>query len=651
MRAVCFERLRPRPPTLLLTGVCLALAASPLVAQERGSLLWRYEADGDIGFYEVSPLGTLIVSSDNRTVALEPSSGEIVWSSEELRDCRPGTRRKGLLGSEATGEDVCRVGDGEDYEVNLYSDLPFLLLARPDRLVAYRLETGEPMWSSDVVGFPLAEENGWALEADLGRVVVWSTPSDEDTLRVAAIDLVEGTVDWTVTLPIVEELETRVGPGVRFFWGKAESGDRTVAAIRLQDGEVVFRSEEMAHPIVDDVEAFGTFLRWYFWGKSDSGDWNLAAVASDDGHLLFESEELAEAFRQDQPRLLRADWRALVNLPEEELQTLLDQPLDVLYTDEEMLTAFDWQTGAVRWRLEDFEVERWVYDRETIYTVHDGDVSAVDLENGTIRWRTGTDAMDWLKLDAHGLFVGCDFSVCVQGAQLLDPATGEARWPEPLEVRGRDFLWREDDLLILHAAGVIRFDLATGQPSPWASFEFEGDEVPATLAETESGLVALSDQNILGLDPGGTVRFQEYYEAPGLSTGDKILRIVGAAAATGLSQYQASRRAAYVDDPVTTMLYTSPGAPGTLQGEVGYSVYLPDLQERLAATEAAEERIYMYTEDPDGFSLIRFDAERGAEEGRAWLQERDPEFELDHVSGIVFLKKTARTIEAHEFRE
>lgn len=651
---VRFDYLRASCMSLLVAVAGLALSHGLIASQEQTSLLWSFVAESPIDFYEITPLGTVVVSSDDRTVAIDPGSGEELWSSRELRDCRPGFRRKGLLGREATGENVCRIGEGDDFEVDLSPDLPFLMLGGPDGFAVYDLGTGEALWNSEVVGFHPAEEGGWTIRREIGQVLFRNDPTDGDSLRIAAVDLGDGAVQWIVALPVVEEIAGYAGPDVHFFQGKLESDDRYIAALRTEDGAVTFQSVDMRNPIVDDIETLGTILARYFWGKTDSGDWNLVAVDARDGSKLFESAELAEVLGDHEPRAVTPGLTALLNAPGLDLQDLLDSPLEIVYTNGKELTAFERQSGAIRWQIEDLDADRWLNDGEGyLYAIREDDLSSLDVEDGTVRWSRETEAEDWLRLTDHGLIVGCGFSLCVDRIQLLDPATGEDVWPGTIELDApaRDILWAEDEILMLRSNGLTRVNLVDGRAELLGLFELKGEDVPTALREAENGFTVLSNQNVVGLDRQGNVLFHEYYPAPGLSTGDQLLRIAGAAVATGLSYQQAARRASYVQDPVARMLNLSPGASGTLDGSVGYSVYSADLDERLSATRAAEKFFYLYTEAEDGFSLVRFDSDRGVEGGRAWLQEREPEFKLDPAGEYVFLKKDRRTIEAHRFRE
>jgi len=66
------------------SGVAVAAAlllVSPLSAQQP---LWTYQSPKDIEFRQLTPLGSLLLSTDGGLTALDPTSGRVLWQREDL---------------------------------------------------------------------------------------------------------------------------------------------------------------------------------------------------------------------------------------------------------------------------------------------------------------------------------------------------------------------------------------------------------------------------------------------------------------------------------------------------------------------------------------------------------------------------------------
>lgn len=576
----------------------LALVPAAVATPQQPAVRWRHEARDIIDHTELTAFGTLLVSTSTATVALEPDSGRVVWSSSALRGCRTGGTPP------ATS---CRFDGQGGYQLHLYDELPVALLARPDHLVAFDLHAGTERWRSDSAGFPRSE-GGWRLEREFGAVLLWSKPDKESGTRLGVLDLLEGTPRWVTDLPLASDVELVVGRGVRLFAGKDRSGRMTVVAVEPETGTI-----------------------------------------------RFVSEELGELFDRKRRRLATADPLAALGSPAVDYRAATGYELEMLSTDAKRLTGFDLASGSIKWQVEDVEVDAWVYDADAVYVVHDKELSAFQVADGSLLWSARTAGGPILSLTDHGLVVGCSQTFCASRIELVDRRTGQSLWAAPAELGSVStaVLWKDDGIIAGLPKGVVRVDLARGDVITLAALEFRGNEGPRAINERANGFSVLGNQNVALLDSAGALQEHRYYRPPGLSTWDKIGRIALSSALTALSFAQASSSASSMARQ-NAYLSSLSGGSGVGHGLAFYQVHYPNLRARATASRLRGQNVYLYTEDPDsrgreGFSLVRFDLETGQEAGRAWVQERRPKMTFDPELGLVYVRRGLEAVEAITF--
>jgi hypothetical protein len=121
---------------------------------------------------------------------------------------------------------------------------------------------------------------------------------------------------------------------------------------------------------------------------------------------------------------------------------------------------------------------------------------------------------------------------------LLDPATGQSRWPEPLLDLDKASVMtvQGDTAWLASRRRIVAVALPGEQTSQRGNFEFKGDELPAAIEENDGTFILLSAHNLVCVTPTGEVRFQHHYPPPGSSLLSKIASgalLVGTAALAG----------------------------------------------------------------------------------------------------------------------
>ena len=85
--------------------------------------MWRYTTDEDIEFYRVTPLGDLIVATENEITVLFPESGEPKWTRSDFEDL-------------------------SDESFNAIPFTSYGVLRTRDGIAMLDIGTGETMWGS-----------------------------------------------------------------------------------------------------------------------------------------------------------------------------------------------------------------------------------------------------------------------------------------------------------------------------------------------------------------------------------------------------------------------------------------------------------------------------------------------------------------------
>ena len=193
-------------PVCFLTA--MAVGAQDQLPQAK---LWEHTfSGGAMRHYEVTALGTLLVSLTDSTVVLDPGTGERVWSSHRLRDCWthsagsppfPGTGRAG------DPQIRWRWGDEKDMVFRTFDDLPIIVAWNDKNLVVLDIGDGSVIWDFSDLESPFRKDVGWWVSTSTARLRVWGKVHDDNRTVMFAIDLQSQEVSWENRAPPTEGLD------------------------------------------------------------------------------------------------------------------------------------------------------------------------------------------------------------------------------------------------------------------------------------------------------------------------------------------------------------------------------------------------------------------------------------------------------------
>lgn len=375
------------------------------------------------------------------------------------------------------------------------------------------------------------------------------------------------------------------------------------------------------------------------YGKRPKDGSTLLAVDLESGRVLWRQDSLfvAAPERVGAPRPSTA-WKTMLGHQPPIVDT--DTSM-VLYVSEDGPVKVDLRTGSLLWRADGFRgsdppaplrgYAGMVYGDGVLYVPSEKRLTAIDLRDGRVLWdRTGLKSNpQQLEWTSSGLVVR------IPHIDVLDPHTGASRWPKPFTdlKHSTRFVVRGDKVHVAAHGVFYGINLTDGTATALSQYKLRDADQPDALEMLDNGFAVRTAQTLIVFDTAGAPKHQLFYPPPKLST---LTRVAFAAAAVAVSQWSYS--AARSEAALT----------GTPQQ---YFFVSPILRTRFGASRKAREHYYVLTVLADtsakkGPGLVKLNLITGKEEGRLWLGDRTPLYEVDPIEGIVFFKEGKREIVA-----
>ncbi|MEO9966463.1 MAG: PQQ-binding-like beta-propeller repeat protein [Reichenbachiella sp.] len=322
-----------------------------------------------------------------------------------------------------------------------------------------------------------------------------------------------------------------------------------------------------------------------------------------------------------------------------------------------------------------------------VVTKTDSDLRLYDLKSGTEKWKIK-------KVDGTVIDLGDNGIAITQKTKrlvLLDPETGKAKWDEKItginidrivgngimytDAKGRLGVIQYDGQKIWDKKGMldvpsVRYQVELGRELMYIDGDlydvdlfsgdykvlvakldkkFQGDESPESIELVDGGYLISSSQNLLMLETDGSVRWQEYWEAPGMSMAAKIALRVGQAAmiamAASASMESARNKSPYGGDTYYSKMYAQQ-AEDLAKG----AAMLGAEAKKLFTASLTKGNIKMVLSrvgaggQSKSAGLVKVDKTTGEELATLQLGDKEPIYDFDPYSGQVFFKADKKQI-------
>ena len=195
--------------------------------------------------------------------------------------------------------------------------------------------------------------------------------------------------------------------------------------------------------------------------------------------------------------------------------------------------------------------------------------------------------------------------------------------------------------------------------------KFGGKEDANGIEVTEQGILLKSEQNIALMDKSGTIKFNKYFPAPGLSGFKKALLIASAVRAAyntaALTAYSAAfggaSQSIKVKDADSKIAKDATASVSVMFGEaaasgVGYTVnFIKQANQRFKATsETPNYMLIMTAESSKNIKLVQVSKTTGEVLNTIQIgKDKDPIYDVDMVEGKLYYMKDATKMECYKF--
>jgi putative pyrroloquinoline-quinone binding quinoprotein len=647
-------------------------AQTAATTSSRSTAVWTLRMKDDIRWQQVTPAGTLLLSTDRALAGIEIERGQVVWEKAELgglpadsvrmvdgsllmEAARPGLL---LIFDPVTGAavfDSRRLGLAEVVTRRVLPQTGTILVhgrrkEGPPVVALYDLVTGDQRWVSETLFEQTAPKKKGLGGLVQGLVRLASGSTELEVLQAGpeiivvhtlmglrALDARTGEVRWSATLPTAKA--DAPGHNVRLY-PSLDQGDRIY---------VSFDDRLMAYRLAD-----GQAL----WAKpATAGGWIRDIVQHPAGIVML-PEAPPEGEHTGNRTVINGVVQTGLNVARyEDGTTIAPKPLkmrgnviDGMIAGEAVVLAVDAESRTF--------------------------VNVLDVASATVRLKKDVKIkgqLAYAELTPAGLlYVSRPDAATNAEVNIIDLAKGQPRFKDAIESGKSMSAGKYDaDRYYLHHAteGRTLYVFANRDRRLYAvdredgtyrtlgsEIKLQGGEDPVDMEIRAEGIVLVSPQNLVVVGRDGQVKQQVYHPAPQLPGLLRALHAVNAvraglrgaaASAYGDAFAQASRRST---DPAAQRLtgelataFTQGGAQ--LQGYARQSAALAT--KRFKASLAVPGSVFMLTRAPEGKGNVLLQVDKDSAQPRTRVdlgKEKEPVYAVDDIAGMLFLRTSPGTL-------
>jgi outer membrane protein assembly factor BamB len=626
-------------------------------ASGRASVAWTLKTKQDIRWQQVTPAGTLLISTDAALIGVDMDRGQAVWEKPELAGASADSVRAvdGSILMEAARPGLLQIFDPvtgtaifDSRRLNLAEIVTRRVLPQsgtilihgrrgsgPPVIALYDLVTGNQRWISEKL-FEQTEGKKKGLGGLVqGLVRSVSERTELEVLQAGpemivvhtlmglrALDARTGEVRWTASLPMARSgavaHHVRLYPSLENTDRIYVSFDERLMPYRLADGQAL-------------------------WQKPATVNGRIRDIVQHPAGIIMLPEGQPEGQGTGNRTVINGVVQTGLNIARyEDGSTTASKPLKM--------------RGAV--------IEAMVSGNSAVLAVDAESktfVNVLDVSAGTVRLKKDVKIkgrLSYAELTPVGLLYVSHSDASANGeVNIIDLDGGKPRFKDAIESKNLLHAFDGRTMYVFADHQVYAVDREDGSyKALGGEIKLEGGEDPAAMEIRSEGVVLLSSQNLVVVGGDGQVKQQVYHPAPQLGGLLRALHAVNAvraglrgaaASAYGDAFAQASRRAS---DPMAQKL-TSELATAFTQGGAqlqGYSRQSAALAtKRFKASLAVPGSVFMLTKAPEGKGnvLLQIDKDNGQPRTRVDLgKEKEPVYAVDDIAGMLFLRSGPGTL-------
>ncbi|MEQ8907378.1 PQQ-binding-like beta-propeller repeat protein [Ekhidna sp.] len=630
----------------LILGLMLLIALSPTKAQDA---LWQLDFDSEVEWNSITESGILLVGTKDFTLhGIDSRDGNILWSSEAFEQAK---KMKGSDGKKVEPkyafENFLRVlSDDEFPEVSDYVELKFSDGVFKQYAII-NIQTGEEVISPKIAEMPITKVplvgematfnyDGTGYISDLRMVIISTSYIDymqkgKPMITITKmVDLLSQKIIW-----VNEEIAVNGFPALLDDGDIVLPGTTQIAKLNPKTGAVKWKyNTSEKNQTFESFDLSLDFSNGYFFEKKNNSG-SLSALDMKSGKKLWEQE-----------------------LKLKVVPTMSAMSDGVVVIDDKWFTMYDLKNGSMKWEVK--KIDGYVVDlgdKGILATSKDKQLLLLNRKDGSVIWDQKIKGINIDQIAATGVMY-----TDIKGRLGYIQYDGELIWDKKgmLEVpslRYKPVLTKE---IMLIEGDLFEVDLLTGDYKvlhKGLSKKFEGDDASPTGVElVAGGYLFMDDNNMVMLEPDGSVRFDKYWEAPGLSLAAKIaLRaaqasVMAMGAASQMKSAQVSAYSRYGSNDYYSKMYAQQAQDlYNAAGMVG-----AEAKKKFSASVSKGDIRMILTRVGEGgqgksSGLVKIDRRTGDELGTLLLGDKEPLYDYDQVSGQVFFKSDKKQIISYSF--
>lgn len=610
------------------------------------SQAWNIGFDREINWFNLTSLGSIIVSTDDGLHSLNPVTGKENWKLEQFAKVSK-ANYTGIKGSPyiailegsafnmkqnvidiSQGKVVCNTKElGLSYVTKRLPipNLGALLFSGQNNkgvaLMLVDLKTGQATWTINSVFEKISEQ----MVADplyTNNSIIIAT-----TKRLYKLDAATGATQWKI------DFETKIE--VPLIGQKVISDDKESTQAN-EDKKTASMKETMAAAV---STVFGKFVTLdekvaYYYNTQ-----NITAIDIATGNINWPKTKL------DDP---------IANV-------LFDENGVLVATDDKKseLFLFDYATGSPKWseplkiagRISSIKLTGTKLAVGASKQNGRNIVSVVDIITGKSLTASPLKVdgyiLDLRLIDNVGLLYRTN-----QECNVLDLNTGKEQWSKSIKYSSGGLgLDKGDFTYFIGDNSIYEVNNKNGDHKEFASKKFGKEEIFRTIELMDQGIIVSSDQNVAMFNYAGSIVYHAYHPAPGISTFGKIMNIaaMGVSMAASASEGYQAGASGY-----GTSSYKDGMERADRWSNVA-SAAMSDLSKRFSASANAKNYKLVLTKvttsDDSGVGLVRINKLTGKVDGKVVLDDKKPDYLFDEIENMLFYKDGNKKLVAYNFNK
>lgn len=293
----------------------------------------------------------------------------------------------------------------------------------------------------------------------------------------------------------------------------------------------------------------------------------------------------------------------------------------------------------------------YIMEDGILFGIYQGGINKISFDGQTLfkkPLKTGENILTMAETPQGLLYITSE------DANIVNLKTGDQVWDKPLKYKRAGAVSstldsKNNRYLISADENLYAVDATSGDVSTLAESKFDGKEAPSHIEIRDGGILLTSDQNMLLMDWNGGKQWQEYYRAPGKSAMGAILAgvsaIAAATAATAAANSSMNNRLQGYDSQADR----EADLAGGLAMATGASI--SEMLKRFKATAATENDQFILTKLDDGVGLVKLSKDTGKVDKEIVLKDKQPEYIVDEIGGILYYKADNNSIFAYDLKK